>query len=124
MPEWASALLKDALAPTGIVALGLGWWFKTRRDDKKEQAAAEAADRKSREDAAAAEKRSLQERAEKLEAKVESLLMDANAYLRETDVLRAERIVTDKQMVALATAMITALERAEAIAAKLLKDAR
>ena len=57
-----------------------------------------------------------------LQAKVESQLMDAVAYARENKEQQAERIATDKQFVALASAMIVALERSEATIAKITKD--
>ncbi len=106
MPDWASALIKDLLAPTGIVALAFGWWFKARRDDRKEKEAAEAAERK-------AEK----ERTERLEGKVESLLHDAAASARELNAQLMARIDMDeKQNTVLNAASEALTENAKVLA--------
>ncbi len=84
---------------------GIGWWFKTRLDGRIRREAAQQA---------TVER--LEAKNEALWGKVESQLMDARAYERENSVLRAERMVLDKQIATLITAMLAALERAEAAA--------
>ncbi len=78
------------------------WWTSWRED------------RKARRDAASAEKKALEDRVEKLQEKVESLLMDALARERENNVLRTERLAMDKQLASLVTTMAVALERSKA----------
>lgn len=108
MPEWATALLKEALAPTGILALAFGWWFKTKRDDKRA-----AADR------AAAEKKSLEDRIERLQEKIHSLLMDAIAREREHNAQQADRIATDAKQNEVIITATTALKDFAVIAARI-----
>lgn len=109
MPEWTREIVLTLV--TAAIA-GIAWLFKGSRDDRIRREAAQQT---------TIEK--LEARNEKLQGKVESLLADANARLLETDVLRAERIVLDKQFAALVTAMTAALERAEATIARM-KDGR
>lgn len=106
MPEWALQLILAVIGSASITG-GVGWIFKTRRDDR----IAEEARRQ-------AEKRSLEERAEKLQAKVESLLMDAFARERENNAQMAERIAMDKQQNEVIVAATAALKEATAALAK------
>ncbi len=92
------------LAIVTPVLAGFGWWFKSRRDDRIKREAAQQAFVEW-----------LEARNDKLLGKVESLFADANAHLLETGVLRAERIVLEKQQAVLTTAMIAALERSETL---------
>jgi P2-related tail formation protein len=110
MPEWTKEIvLAIVVAATG----GIGWWFKSWREDRiKREATQQAIVDK------------LEARNEALRGKVESLLMDAYAHEREANALRAERLAMDKQLAAVATAMTAALERADATNARLSKDGR
>lgn len=83
MPEWAMQLLL-ALIGSASVTGGIGWFFRSRRDDRKEEEARRSAIY------AASEAR-----CEKLQGKVESLLMDAIARERENNAQMSERIEMD-----------------------------
>ena len=112
MPEWAMQMFLAVIGSASITG-GVGWWFKGRREDRirrelTQQTNVEKLDAKN----------------EALQAKVESLLMDAYAHEREANALRAERLAMDKQLAAVATAMTAALERADATNARLLKDGK
>lgn len=110
MPEWSKEVV---LALIAAATGGIAWLFKGWRDDRVRRELTQQTIIEKKDEKIAA-----------LYAKVESLLADANAYLRETDQLRAERIVTDKQFAALVTAMIAMKERDEAMLARILKDGR
>lgn len=118
MPEtWQQMVFQLLVAGGGLALIGGGakaWWTEWCKV------------RQAKRDALANGKKSLEDRVDKLEAqkqvlweKVESQLMDARAYEREMTVLRAERLNMDRQLVASITAMIAALERSDAMAAKL-----
>ena len=107
MPEWAQQLL---IAGGGLAMIGGGlraWWTAFRED------------RKAKREADAAAKRSLEERAERLQEKVESLLMDAFARERESNAQLAERIAMDKQQNEIIIAATAALQEARALLAKM-----
>lgn len=110
MPDWAVQL---SLVVFAALTAGVGWFFRTWREDRIKREAVQQA---------IVEK--LEAKNEVLQGKVQSLLADAYAHERETNALRAERLAMDKQQVTIATAMTVALERNEAIIAKLLKDGR
>lgn len=100
MPEWTKEIV---LALIVAITGGVGWLFKSWRED-----------RKAKHDTASAEKRSLEERAERLQGKVESLLMDAIARERESNAQMVDRIAMDKQqneVIAAATAALNAMAR-------------
>lgn len=116
MPEWQQIAMQLLIAGGGLAMIGGGakaWWTEwCKVRQAKREALADA-------------KKSLEDRVDKLEAqkqalweKVESQLMDARAYEREMTVLRAERLAMDKQFASLVTAMIAALERSDAMAAR------
>lgn len=110
MSEWlqlALALIASTPLSAGVVA-GIGWWFKTRREDRRAKEALILADRAA-----------LQARIETLQGKVESQLMDALAAALENKTQQAELIATLKNIAGVATAMIAAMERSDAIIAKL-----
>jgi hypothetical protein len=128
MPDgWKEIVLALITAATGGTAL----WFKSWREDRKEKAATAATQKKEEEerrqaemDRLRSEKRAAEERAEKYQARFESVLMDLRAKAEEDHVQRADRIATDKQWAALVTAMTAALDRADATIARLLKDGK
>jgi hypothetical protein len=106
MPDWAVQIIMACLAAgTG----GIAWSFKSWREDRIK-----------REDTQQKIVEKLEAKNEVLQGKVVSLLADAYAHEREANALRAERLAMDKQMAAIATAMTAALDRADAINAKLL----
>ena len=111
MPEWVMTIL---IAGGGLAMMGGGakaWWTAWRED------------RKARRDAAAAEKKSLEERADRLQAKVESLLMDAIAREREHNAQQADRIAMDAKQNEVIIAATTALKEAAVAMARIEKGA-
>ncbi len=97
------------LAAIGSVSLsgGIGWYFKSRREDR----IAREARQQSLLDI-------LEARNDKLQSKVESLLMDALARERENNANMIDRIAMDKQQNVVAAAMTAALKEAAAALAK------
>lgn len=86
MPEWAMQLL---IAGGGLGLLGAGtkaWWVDWCES------------RKAKRKALADDKKSLEERADRLQGKVESLLMDAIAREREHNAQQADRIAMDAKL--------------------------
>lgn len=73
-----------AVIGSASITGGVGWWFKTRRDDRLTKDARHLADMDA-----------LRARDEKLQAKIESLLMDAIARERENNAQMSERIEMD-----------------------------
>lgn len=108
MPDWSKEVV---LALIAAATGGVAWWFKTRHDDKVRREAAQQTiiDR-------------LQKRHDDLQARFESLLMDAKMKAEDDRAERAESIATNKQLAAVTTAMIAALDRANAINARLTRD--
>lgn len=116
MPEWAMQLL---VAGGGLALIGGGiraWWTAWLED------------RKAKSDAAAAEKKSQQERTEKLEGKVESLLHDAAASAKELNAQLIARIDMDEKQNTVIAANTEALKenaklyaRIEALLSRLLE---
>lgn len=100
MPEWAKDLLLALLGSAPILG-GIGWLFRVRRED-----------RLAREKKAA-------EHVEKLQAKVESLLMDAIARERDQARRFEERLAMDAKQVEVVAANTAALKDAAAIVARL-----
>lgn len=86
---------------------GVGWWFKAWRDDRT---AREARHRVVVD--------VLEARNDKLQGKVESLLMDAIAREREANAQMIDRIAMDRQQNVVAAAMTVALKEATAALTK------
>ncbi|HTE35714.1 MAG TPA: hypothetical protein VK630_04145 [Reyranella sp.] len=113
MPGWLTELVATVLGSTAILS-GIAWLFKSWRDDRLARDARQQA---------IVDK--LEARNEALRGKVESMLMDAVAFARETKGEQAERLAMDKQLASVATAMTAALDRSDAANAKLMRgDAR
>jgi outer membrane murein-binding lipoprotein Lpp len=98
MPEWAMQLLVTA-GGLGLMAGGAKAWWAAWRED-----------RKAKRDGAASEKRTLEARVEKLQDKLESLLMDAAAKGQDDRREKAEMIAMLAKMNELASAMAEALK--------------
>lgn len=107
MPEWVQNLIMTALGSTTLAG-GIGWWFKTRREDRnKEDARTEAT------------RAALETRVEKLNDKVESLLRDAIAREREVITQNRDRMEIDQNQKAVIAAATTALKEATVLMARL-----
>lgn len=89
MPEWLSQIVIAVIGAGGLS--GVGWFFKTRREDYKE------------------ERKRLIDKIDLLQTKVESLLMDASARERETIAQLTERIEMDKKQNEVIAAAVTTL---------------
>lgn len=109
MPDWLQQLLLAVIGSASITG-GVGWWFKTHRDDRKEEA-----DRRIVLHAA------LEARVEKLQAKIESLLMDAIAREQEANHQMKQRIEMDARQGEVINAATTALKDAALLIARLEK---
>lgn len=109
MPDWLQQLLLAVIGSASITG-GIGWWFKTRRDDRKEEA-----------DRRIVLHATLETRIEKLQVKIESLLMDAIAREKEANVQMTQRIEMDARQNEVITAATTALKEAAIIMAHLEK---
>ena len=93
MSEWSPILLAVIGSPLigGLIA-GIGWWFKSRREDRK----------------------ALEGQVITLQAKIESLLMDQIAKERETNAQMQERIAMDAKQNEVIAAATAALRQAAA----------
>jgi uncharacterized protein YlxW (UPF0749 family) len=128
MPEWAMNLLV-AGGGLGMLGAGLKAWFTAWREDRQAKAQALAADKKAEEERRQTEfarlrdeKKQEEARVERLQAKVESLLMDAAAREREDNAARAERLAMDAKQNELTAATIAALKENTAVMARLKRD--
>lgn len=128
MPEWAMQLLV-AGGGLGMVGAANKAWFNAWREDRQKRAdRIAAAEKRIEEDRQAeltrlrAEKKDEEERVEKLQAKVESLLMDARAKAEEDHAERAERLAMDSKRLELDSAMLAALKEAVALRTQPKKD--
>lgn len=110
MPQWLMELFFAVIGSTALTG-GVGWWFKTRRDDRNREA-----------DRLAQLHATLEARVEKLQAKVESLLMDAIARERESNAQLADRIDMDKQQNEVIAAATAALKEATTALARMKGD--
>lgn len=111
MPEWAMTLLVSGGGLVMVAGGAKAWWSAWRED------------RKAKRDGMVAEKRSLEERADRLQGKVESLLMDAIAREREHNAQQADRIAMDAKQNEVIITATTALKEAAVLMAKIEKGA-
>jgi hypothetical protein len=120
MPDWAQELLLAVLGSTTFAG-AVGWWFKSRREDRKEEDARKEAVRLALEGRTEAMRLALEARVEKLNDKVESLLRDAIAREREVIDRDRERIDMDAKQNEVISAATTALKEATVVMAALKK---
>jgi vacuolar-type H+-ATPase subunit D/Vma8 len=106
MPEWVERLLIAGGGLTMLAGMVKAWWEDRIRREALQQAIVDR----------------LQKKNDALQTRFESLLMDAKAKAEEDHAQRAEAIATNKQLAAVTTAMIAALDRAIAINARFTKD--
>lgn len=118
MPDWVQNLIIAAFGSTTLAG-AIGWWFKSRREDRKEADARREATRLSLEARTEAMRIALESRVERLNDKVESLLRDAIAREREVITQNEERLDMDKKQLEVITAATTALKEATATMAKM-----
>lgn len=118
MPDWLQNLIIAALS-SATVASGVGWWFKSRREDRKEENARKEATRLALEARVEATRIALEQRVERLNDKVESLLRDAIAREREVIGQTRERIEMDAKQNVVIEAATTALKEATVLMAKI-----
>jgi hypothetical protein len=118
MPEWVQTIIMAALGSTTLAG-GIGWWFKTRREDRNKEDARKESVRLALESRTEATRVALEARVEKLNDKVESLLRDAIA--RERDVINQnrERMAMDQNQKEVIQAATTALKEATVTMARL-----
>ena len=100
MPEWLMQLLVSAGGLGMIGAMGKAWWTAFRDD------------RKTKLDAEATYKKSLEAKVERLQDKVESLLMDAAAKGQDDRREKAELIAALNKINELSASMVDALKDA------------
>lgn len=105
-------LLLAVIGSTAITG-GVGWWFKTRRDDRIAKDARTQADMDA-----------LRARDEKLQAKIESLLMDAIARERENNSQMSERIEMDAKQNEVIVAATATLKECAVLIAKVERTRR
>lgn len=91
MPDWLQEIILVALGSSTILG-GVGWLFKTRREDRLAQ----------------------EQRIDRLQDKVENLLRDAVAREREYNAQGRERIAMDAQLKEVLSTTITTLKEATA----------
>lgn len=121
MPDWVQNLIIAAFGSSTLAA-GIGWWFKSRREDRKEESARKEAVRLALEARTEAIRLALEGRVERLNDKVESLLRDAIAREREVIGQTRERIEMDEKQTKVIEAATTALKEATATMAALKKN--
>lgn len=109
MPDWVQNLIIAALG-SSTIAGGIGWWFKSRREDQNEE--------RRRTDAI---RQALELRVDKLNDKVESLLRDAIAREREAIGQNRERMDMDAKQNEVISAASTALKEATVMMAAMKK---
>lgn len=107
MPPWLESLL---IAGGGLTLIGggVGAWWRAWREDRRR-----------REDLRQKEKQDLIDRVERLQLKVESLLMDAIAREKESNIQMQERIEMDAKQNNVIAAATVALKDAAAAFAKI-----
>jgi hypothetical protein len=118
MPDWVQNLIIAAFGSTTLAG-AIGWWFKSRREDRKEENARKEATRLALEARTEATRLALEARIEKLNDKVESLLRDAIARERETIAQNEERLAMDQKQNEVISAATTALKEAAAVMVKM-----
>lgn len=113
MPEWIKEIVLTIMGSASIAA-GVGWYFKSKREDR--------IDERNRQEA---EKKALKDNVEKLQSKVEALLMDAIAREKESNIQMTDRMQMDEKLHEILSAATTALkESAVALAGREKNDAR
>jgi hypothetical protein len=117
MPDWLKDLVVQILGSTAILG-GVGWLFKSRRDDRLAVEARVEAERKAELDRLRADLREEKARSEGLQAKVYSLLVDATTKAEEDAAERAMRLAMDDKKRILDEAILAALTKTTATMAR------
>lgn len=123
MPDWVQNLIIAAFG-SSTLAGAIRWWFKSRREDRKEKDARSEAIRLALEARTEATRVALETRVEKLNDKVESLLRDAIAREREAINQTRERMEMDAKQNEVISAATSALKEATVLMAKMKEQAK
>lgn len=108
--DWIPVILALITAVVTPTVIGIGWWFKSKREDLK----AERERHRAELERLCAIIASQEIKEEKLQQKIENLLMDSIARERENSQQNRERLDMDAKQIAVVSAATAALKESAA----------